>query len=133
MFRLSIVSPARVLYDKEVKSLIAPGSEGYLGVLSDHAPLITSLAAGKITIKEGDDIERTAAVSGGFLEVSDNVATILADSVEFAEEIDVGRAKSAFERAKQRLGLQSPDLDLTRARAALKRAENRLKIAGGKT
>jgi F-type H+-transporting ATPase subunit epsilon len=132
MFRLSIVSPARVLYDKEVKSLIAPGSEGYLGVLSDHAPLITSLAAGKITIKEGDDIERTAAVSGGFLEVSDNVATILADSVEFAEEIDVGRAKSAFERAKQRLGLQSPDLDLTRARAALKRAENRLKIASSK-
>ena len=132
MFKLSIVSPARVLYSREVKSVVVPGSEGYLGILSHHAPLITALMPGKITITETDDKQRKAAVSGGFLEVSGNVATILADSVEFVEEIDLDRAKTAYERARKRLNLHSSDTDTDRAAAALRRAENRLRIAGGK-
>jgi len=132
MFRLSIVSPARVLYEEDVISIQVPGSEGYLGVLSHHAPLITSLMPGKITIRESETKERVAAVSGGFLEVSDNIATILAESVEFIDEIDIERARSAYERAKERMGLKSSDVDIDRAEAALRRAENRLKLAGEK-
>lgn len=130
MFKLSIVSPARVLYEQDVYSIVVPGIEGYLGVMSNHAPLITSLMPGKIIIKESETHEKTAAVSGGFIEVSDNIATILADAVEFVEEIDVGRAKSAYERAKERINMNDSNIDLVRARAALERAENRLKLAG---
>ena len=130
MFKFSIVSPERVLYDQEVKSIVVPGSEGYLGILSHHAPIITALIPGKVTITESDDEkQRIVAVSGGFLEVSDNVAIILADSVEFLEEIDLDRAQSAYERAKERLGLKDPDIDLFRVRRALERAENRIRIA----
>jgi F-type H+-transporting ATPase subunit epsilon len=121
-----------VLYEQDVKSIVVPGSEGYLGVLSHHAPLITALGPGKITISESEDKERIAAVSGGFLEVSDNVATILADAVEFIDEIDLDRARSAYTRAKERLGLHSSDVDMTRATEALRRAENRIRLAGGK-
>jgi F-type H+-transporting ATPase subunit epsilon len=133
MFKLSVVSPERVLYEQEVQSIVVPGSEGYLGVLSNHAPLISSLAPGKITITESDEKQRIAAVSGGFIEVSDNVTTILAETVEFVEEIDLDRARTAYQRAKERMGLKKSTIDMQRAQAALRRAENRLKIAEGKT
>ena len=133
MFKLSVVSPERVLYEQEVQGIIVPGSEGYLGVLSNHAPLISSLAPGKITITESDEKQRIAAVSGGFIEVSDNVATILAETVEFVEEIDLDRARTAYQRAKERMGLKKSAIDMQRALAALRRAENRLKIAEGKS
>ncbi len=132
MFKLSVVSPERVLYEQEVQGIVVPGSEGYLGVLSNHAPLISSLAPGKITITESDEKQRIAAVSGGFIEVSDNVATILAETVEFVEEIDLDRARTAYQRAKERMGLKKSTIDMQRALAALRRAENRLKIAEGK-
>jgi F-type H+-transporting ATPase subunit epsilon len=130
MFKLSIVSPEKVLFEQEVRSLVVPGSEGYLGVLSNHAPLITALVPGKTTVIDSNDREMIAAISGGFLEVSSNVATILADSAEFVEDIDAERARDAYQRAKKRLGLKSSDVDIERAEAALRRAENRLKILG---
>ena len=133
MFKLSIVSPERILYEQEVSGVVVPGSEGYLGILSHHAPLITALKPGKITITEGDEKQRTAAVSGGFVEVSDNIATILAQSVEFIEEIDLERAKTAYDRAKERLSLKSSEVDVDRATAALRRAMNRMRIAREKT
>ncbi len=132
MFKLSVVSPERVLYEQEVHGIVVPGSEGYLGVLSNHAPLISSLVPGKITITENDEKQRIAAVSGGFIEVSDNVATILAETVEFVEEIDLDRARTSYQRAKERMGLKKSAIDMQRAQAALRRAENRLKIAEGK-
>ena len=132
MFKLSVGSPERDLYEQEVQGIVGPGSEGYLGVRSNHAPLISSLAPGKITITESDEKQRIAAVSGGFIEVSDNVATILAETVEFVEEIDLDRARTAYERAKERIGMKKSGIDMQRALAALRRAENRLKIAEGK-
>jgi len=128
MFKLSIVSPEKVLYEDMVESLIVPGSAGYLGILSNHAPLITSLKAGKVEIRDAHKKGRIAALSGGFLEVSNNTATILADAVEFAEEIDLARAESALNRALERLNLHAEGIDLTRARDALLRAKNRIKI-----
>lgn len=133
MFTLSIVTPERVYYDGKVSSLVVPGTEGYLGVLSNHAPLITSLRNGRIEFRDEKDAVHILAVSGGFLEVFDNKATLLADTVEAAEEIDVNRAQQAFERAKKRLEMinagQSPDgAGEQEAREALERARNRLKI-----
>jgi F-type H+-transporting ATPase subunit epsilon len=126
MYLLNIVTPEKVFYEDEVSSLIAPGSEGYLGVLTDHAPLITGLVPGRLTVKDEKGQEVSFAVSAGFMEVFKNQVTILADSVEFVKEIDVERAKRALERAKERLRSREKEIDIPRAVAAMKRAENRI-------
>jgi len=126
MYLLTIVTPEKIFYEDEVTSLIAPGSEGYLGVLTDHAPLITGLVPGKLTVKDENNQEAHFAISGGFMEIFKNQVTILADSIEFVKDIDVERAKKALERARQRLRSKEKDIDIPRAIAALKRAENRI-------
>ena len=103
MFKLSAVTPQRVMFEKDIKSLIAPGELGYLGVLSNHAPLITPLLPGKLEVTDTNGKKTEYFVSGGFLEVSKNVATILADAIEMPGEIDVERAKAAEARARDRL------------------------------
>jgi len=131
MFRLSIVTPEQVAYDAEIKSLVAPGIDGYLGILAHHAPLITALRPGKIEFREADDTLHIMAVTGGFLEVSSNTATILADAVEDANQIDIARAREAYRREKARLvsaGQGETDIDLPSVKAALERAANRIKI-----
>jgi F-type H+-transporting ATPase subunit epsilon len=126
MYLLTIVTPEKIFYEDEVTSLIAPGSEGYLGVLTDHAPLITGLVPGKLTVKDENNQEVHFAISGGFMEVFKNQVTILADSVEFIQDIDIERAQKALERARQRLRSKEKDIDIPRAVAAVKRAENRI-------
>jgi F-type H+-transporting ATPase subunit epsilon len=128
MYTLTIVTPERVVFEDKVISLVAPGSEGYLGVLTDHAPLITALIPGKLTVKDKEGKEQIFCVSGGFLEVSNNIATVLADAVETPVEIDVDRARAALDRAKERLQTKNPEIDHARAQAALSRALNRIKI-----
>jgi F-type H+-transporting ATPase subunit epsilon len=128
MYVLNVVTPEKVIFEDEVISIIAPGSEGYLGVLTDHAPLITALLPGKLTVKDREGKERFFCVSGGFLEVSNNVATLLADAAEATEEIDIERARAALERAEKRLKVKSPEIDLARAQGALSRALNRIKV-----
>jgi F-type H+-transporting ATPase subunit epsilon len=83
-YRLQIVTPEKVAYDEQVTSIIAPGGAGYLGVLAHHAPLLTTLRQGRLTIRQG---EKTTVyqIDGGFLEVRDNVATLLADSFQPTE------------------------------------------------
>jgi F-type H+-transporting ATPase subunit epsilon len=126
MYLLNIVTPEKIFYEGEVTSLIAPGSEGYLGVLTDHAPLITGLVPGKLTVKDENNQEVNFAISAGFMEVFKNQVTILADSVEFVKDIDVERAKKSLERAKERLRSKEKEIDIPRAVAAMKRAENRI-------
>ena len=131
MFHLSIVTPEKSFYEGNIKSLVVPGTEGYLGVLSQHAPLITALMPGKIEFRDENDEVNIMAVSGGFLEVSNNIATILADTVESADEIDIERANAAYDREKKRLvsaGGEETDIDLPSVRAALERAANRIKV-----
>jgi F-type H+-transporting ATPase subunit epsilon len=125
MYLLTIVTPEKTFYEEDVISLIAPGSEGYLGVLTDHAPLITALLPGKLTVKDNENQELIFAIGGGFMEVFKNHVTILAHSVEQIEDIDYERAKKALERAKQRLKSSDKGIDVSRALAARRRAENR--------
>ncbi len=81
-FLLRLVTPQRLLLETAVSALEVPGSEGYLGILAHHAPLITALKQGRLDVKEPSGKTTTYEVSGGFLEVSENRATILADSAE---------------------------------------------------
>lgn len=128
MFRLSVVTPEKVVYDDDVVSIIAPGGLGYLGIMSNHAPIISSIRPGKLTVKDGSGNEINLALAGGFLENSGNKCTILADSAEYAEDIDVERARESLERARQRIRNAAGEIDTGRAQAALERAKNRITI-----
>jgi F-type H+-transporting ATPase subunit epsilon len=128
VFKLSIVSPERILFEEEIRSLIVPGSEGYLGVLAHHAPLIATLKVGKITIRDAEDREKVMAISGGFIEVSDNVATILANTAELVEELDLNRAEEALRRAQETLNLNVTSAEKEKAQHSLAKAKNRINL-----
>lgn len=124
--RLEIVTPQKKVFSEDVKFLVAPGTDGELGILPEHTPLITSLNIGVLRIQqEGKNIK--VVVSGGFMEVRNSKVTVLATSAERAESIDVARAEAAKQRAEARLAAKGTDLDVLRAELALKRALTRLK------
>jgi F-type H+-transporting ATPase subunit epsilon len=126
--RLDIVTAEKLVYSDEVSSVVVPGAEGQLGILPNHAPLLTSLKPGELKVlKEGE--ETNIAVSGGFLEVLKNVVTILADTAERAEDIDVERAEAALKRAQEKVNSSESDLDLERAIRALKRSQARVFVS----
>ncbi len=106
-----------------------PGRNGYLGILPGHAPLITELGIGEISFRENEEL-RYLAVAWGFAEVLPNRVSILAETAERPEEIDVRRAEEAKKRAEQRLNGADPKVDCARARHALARAATRLEAAG---
>ncbi len=129
-FTLEIVTPARLVYTGEVESLQAPGLDGYFGVLHNRAPLISALGPGQLKFQELGDQPRFMAISGGFFQVADNKAIILADEAEFAEEIDAAAAAAELEQARQHLaGLIPSEEDLERRRRALEIARTRVKVA----
>ena len=126
--RLEIVTAERVVYSEDVSILVAPGSDGELGILPSHAPLLTTLDPGEIRVtKDGE--ETYMAVSGGFLEVLGNRVTILADTAEHVEEIDLERAQIALRRAEERVASAATDMDLERALASMRRSNARLGVA----
>lgn len=126
--RLDIVTAERLVYSEEVDMIVAPGSEGELGILPHHAPLMTTLQPGELLIKQGGE-DFSMAVTGGFLEVRPDRVTVLADAAERAEEIDMARAEEAKRRAEERLGKEPAEADAARAEAALRRSMIRLKVA----
>ncbi|MEE8403767.1 MAG: ATP synthase F1 subunit epsilon [candidate division Zixibacteria bacterium] len=130
MFQLSIVTPEKVIFDGEVVSLLVPGMEGYLGILSNHAPLITALQPGRIEFQDDQDKIQVFSVSGGFVEVSGNKATLLADTAEHCQEIDIDRAQTALERALKALQdkEKADEVSTPEAREAARRAANRVRI-----
>lgn len=128
-YQLSIATPEETILEEMVESIIVPGAQGYLGVMANHAALITPLQPGKITIHLPGGTELLLAVSGGFLEVAHNRATILADAAEQATKIDRARAVTALDRADKRLRDRPEGLDVDRATAAFRRAQNRIRIA----
>ena len=126
--RLDIITAEKLVYSDEVSSVVAPGSAGQLGILPNHAPLLTSLKPGELKVlKEGE--ESNIAVSGGFLEVLQNVVTILADTAEHAEDIDFERAEAAMKRAQDKVNSSDSDMDLEKAIQALKRSQARVYVS----
>ena len=126
---LEIATPMRLVVSDMVDEVIAPGSEGYFGVLPGHAPFLTTLGVGIVTYRIGRD-EHQLAVSGGFAEVRNDKVIILADSAERPEEIDRARAERSKERAERRLsGRAQEEVDYARCQAALARAQTRLAVA----
>ncbi len=125
---LDIVTAERLTYSDEVQSVVAPGTAGEFGILPSHAPLLTSLSPGELRVtKDGEQI--AIAVSGGFLEVIGNHVTVLADTAEQAEEIDIDRAEAALKRAEERMASTDGDLDLQRALRAVRRSRARVAVA----
>ncbi|MGM0471025.1 MAG: F0F1 ATP synthase subunit epsilon [Bacillota bacterium] len=128
--QVDILTAERVVYSEEVEMVIVPAIDGDLGILPNHAPLITGLDIGEIKIKQ-DGKEYEIATSGGFMEVNPDQINILADTAEFPDEIDVDRAKDAKERAERRLNSNDSKINAARADMALKRAINRIRVAKG--
>ena len=125
---VEVVTAERELYNGEADELIAPGTEGELGILPRHAALLTTLKPGALRIKL-HGAEEPLFVSGGFLEVSNNQATVLADTAENAEEINQARAEEARRRAQERLAQTTSNTERAELQGALQRAMERLRVA----
>jgi F-type H+-transporting ATPase subunit epsilon len=125
-----VTAERRVLEESEVDMVLAPASEGEIGILPRHAPLLTTLRPGSLRIKK-DGVETDLAVSGGFLQVNQDRILILADTAERAEEIDAERAEAARRQAEQALveaQRSGSPTQVVAARAALRRSMVRLDV-----
>jgi F-type H+-transporting ATPase subunit epsilon len=133
-FQLEIVTPEKLVVKDQAEEMQIPGKNGYLGILPGHAPLITELAVGQISYRNGSETHYLC-VAWGFAEVLPDKVTILAETAERGEDVDCQRAQKAKERAEQRLASNDPQVDVPRAQNALARANTRLEAAAkeGKT
>ncbi len=133
-FQLEIVTPEKLVVKDRAEEMQIPGKKGYLGILPGHAPLITELAVGQISYRNGSETHYLC-VAWGFAEVLPDKVTILAETAERGEDVDCERAQKAKARAEQRLASNDPQVDVPRAQNALARANTRLEAAAkeGKT
>ena len=127
-FEFEIVTPDKMVLKDVAEQMQIPAKNGYIGILPGHAPLITELAIGEISYT-AHGTTNYLAVAWGFAEVLPNKVTILAESAEKPEDINLGRAQEAKSRAEERLRANGPELDYQRALNAVKRAEVRLQVA----
>jgi F-type H+-transporting ATPase subunit epsilon len=125
---VDVVTAERVVYSEDgVDEIIVPGSEGELGVLTMHAPLLTTIHSGVMRIvKGGEEVE--IAITGGFIEVRDNRVTILADAAERAEDIDAAKAEEARRQAERRLEEREEEIDRASLEAALAHSLAQIKV-----
>jgi F-type H+-transporting ATPase subunit epsilon len=128
---LIIVTPERQLLRENVVEVTLPGADGQLGVLPGHAPLITELGIGELTYRGQGGSEGTLAIISGFSEVLGDRVTVLAETAERPEEIDLRRAEEAKKRAEERLAAAAsdPEIDWARAAIALQRSLIRIQVA----
>jgi len=134
--RFELATPSRMLVSADVDEVVAPGVEGYFGVLPGHAALLTTLGSGEVSYRTGK-AEQYLLVAGGFAEVQPDRVIVLAEVAEAPEEIDLARAERARQRAELRLSGRHPsghedegEIDYNRALAALARALARIMVAG---
>ena len=126
---LQIVTPEKKAFEGDVDEVIVPGSEGELGILPHHAPLISLLGQGVLRLKQGGQ-EQEFAIFGGFLQVRPDRVVVLAETADMGSEIDLERAQRARREAEKMLqGGLAEEIDLSLARAALQRALIRIRIA----
>ncbi len=127
-FKLQIISPDRVFYEGEVSKLELNTSEGEVGIYKRHMPMTMIIVPGVMIITEDGGEVKEAALHGGFLEVLPDRVTIMAEVVEWPDEIDVHRAEEAKKRAEKRLSEHPEGLDVLRAETALHRAMARIVV-----
>ncbi|MEE9125122.1 MAG: F0F1 ATP synthase subunit epsilon [candidate division NC10 bacterium] len=127
---LEIVTPTRMVVRDEVEEVVAPGSEGYFGVLGGHLPFMSTLKIGELAYRKNGRW-RYLAVSWGYVEVRPDTVIVLADVAERAEDIDVARAERARGRAVELLGRREDEtVDVARSEGALTKALTRIEVAG---
>jgi F-type H+-transporting ATPase subunit epsilon len=125
---LEIVTPERLVFSEEVDAVTLPGSEGELGVLPHHAPLVSTLGIGELLIRRGGE-EELFAIAGGFVQVRPDKVVVMAETADMASEIDLEKAQQA--RAEAEKALESgfeEGADLAAARAALQQALLRIRV-----
>ena len=125
--KFEVVTPEQLILSEDVDYVGVPGVQGQFGVLSNHIPFLSALAIGSLYYRK-DGRVKYLFVSGGFAEVSPDSLTILAESAEKAEDIDLTRAQQAKERAEQRVQREKDRIDFTRAQVALRRAIERISV-----
>lgn len=130
-FNLQIISPTRIFFDGNVDMVEMKTTEGEIGVLAGHIPLTAILQPGVVRIKQADGTKE-AALHDGFVEIRKDKVTVLAESCEWPDEIDVNRAEEARERAERRIKSGKKEVDMLRAELALKKALTRIDLAGKK-
>jgi F-type H+-transporting ATPase subunit epsilon len=127
---LIVVTPERQLLRETVVEVTIPGLDGQLGILPGHAPLITELGIGELGFRTATSSQPTTlAIVQGFAEVLPDRVTVLAETAERAEEIDLRRAEAALARAEKRMDSHDPEIDWDRAAIALQRAVIRIHVA----
>lgn len=126
-FVLEIVTPDKTVVKDDVDMAVCPGAEGEFGILPNHEAMLAALKIGMLRYMKGG-AEESLFISGGFLDMNENICSVLAESAERARDIDVARAKLAKERAEKRLAEKKDDLDETRAQIALQKAIMRISI-----
>jgi F-type H+-transporting ATPase subunit epsilon len=126
---LEIVTPERLAYSDTVDAVVLPGSEGELGVLPHHAPLVAMLGVGELRIRKGGT-EESFAIVGGFLQVRPDRVVVMAETADMASEIDLEKAQEARREAERALeGAATDEVNLAAARAALQQALLRIRVA----
>ncbi|MBR6106998.1 MAG: ATP synthase F1 subunit epsilon [Oscillospiraceae bacterium] len=132
IFRLRIITPEKVFFEGAVQRVIVRTSEGDLGILAKHEKYVAALPSGPVKITMEDGTERIAALSGGAVKVSPDHTAILANAVEWAEDIDIDWAKRSEEDARRRKENSQNQEDLKYAELKLQRALNRLRVSSMK-
>jgi len=127
-FQLEIVTPEKLVVRDSADEVQIPGRNGYIGVLPGHAPLITELGSGEISYRSNGQLHRFS-MAWGFAEVLPDKVTVLAETVERADEIDISRAKQSLTKAGDLLKTAQSEDEFSVATAKIQRAEARLKIA----
>jgi F-type H+-transporting ATPase subunit epsilon len=127
---LEVVTPTRMVVREEIEEVVAPGAEGYFGIMGGHIPFMSTLKVGELAYRKNGSW-RYLAVSWGYVEVRPETVIVLAETAERAEEIDVARAERARDRARERLatwGEEEP-IDISEIEAALAGAMTRIEVA----
>ncbi len=126
-FQLKIITPERMFYEGLAEMIEFNTTEGAIGIYKNHIPMTVIIKPGVLTITDGEE-KKEAALHAGFVEILQDKVTILAEVIEWPDEIDEKRAEAAYERAKERIQGKDPKTDIARAETALLRAMARINV-----
>ena len=124
---IKVIQPDQIRIDKDYDHVIVPGVDGDFGISFDHTPFITKIRTGVLQLFQNDNFEEYA-IHDGFVTVENNIITIVCDTIEKKDEIDITRAKASRERAEERLKSSKENINFRRAEASLKKALVRLEL-----